>query len=75
MRAVSPDTWQWQLGEHLLADIADSLRWLVWSKTTAAQHNRNRPEPIPRPGVHAERERIGTATPLEEMNALLGWEV
>jgi hypothetical protein len=47
---------------------------LVWAKTKAAQKGRNRPKPIPRPGV-AGPERIGDAMPIEELNALIGWEV
>lgn len=32
--------------DMLLASAVDSLRWLVWSKTKDAEHNRNRPESI-----------------------------
>ena len=34
------------LTEWLLADLADSARLLVWSKTKDAEKNRNRPESI-----------------------------
>ncbi|MFI7001355.1 DUF5361 domain-containing protein [Nocardia sp. NPDC050175] len=71
-RATKGADHQWQLSEHLLADVADSLRWLVWSKTTAAQDGRDRPVPIPRPGVR-RAERIGTATSIDEMNGFLTW--
>lgn len=30
----------------LLAMAVDSLAWLVWSKTTDAEHNRNRPKSV-----------------------------
>lgn len=64
----------WQLPELLLADIADSLHWLVWAKTEAARKKRNMPKPIPRPGV-PEPERIGDApVPIDEMNDFLGWK-
>ncbi len=74
MRAQFPNDWRWQLSEQLLADAVESLRWLVWAKTKDAQHKRNMPKPIPRPGV-AGPERLGTAAPLDDMNAFLGWEV
>ncbi|MFG1794130.1 DUF5361 domain-containing protein [Nocardia sp. NPDC049149] len=72
-REISPDH-QWGLTEMLLADIADSLRWLKWAKTTDAQRKRNIPRPIPRPGVKAP-ERIGAPLSVAEMNKFLGWEV
>ncbi|MGN2635339.1 DUF5361 domain-containing protein [Nocardia takedensis] len=73
-RARRPDDHQWQLGQHLLADIADSLRWLVWAKTKDAQRGRNRPDRIPRPGLKSTAERYGSAAPLTDMNDFLGWE-
>ncbi|TQM29861.1 DUF5361 domain-containing protein [Nocardia bhagyanarayanae] len=73
-RSVYGEDHQWQLGQHLLADMADSLRWLVWSKTKAAQDGRDRPEPIPRPGVTRGVERIGTAASIEAMNDFLTWD-
>lgn len=71
-RAVKTD-WMWGLPEMLFADIADSLHWLVWAKTTDAQKGRNHPKPIPRPGVKGP-ERIGDKTSLAQMNQFLGWE-
>ena len=71
-RALNPD-WMWGLPEMLAADIADSQRWLVWSKTVDAQRKRNRPQPIPRPGVKRP-ERIGDKASIAEMNKFLGWE-
>lgn len=62
----------WGLPEMLAADIADSLRWLMWAKTPDAPKGRNRPKPIPRPGVKGP-ERIGTATAIAEMNKFLDW--
>lgn len=74
-RAIRGEDWPWQLQEMLLADVADSLHWLVWAKTKAAQKNRNQPKPIPRPGV-AKPERIGDQpVSIADMNEFLGWEV
>ncbi|WP_052372591.1 DUF5361 domain-containing protein [Nocardia otitidiscaviarum] len=64
----------WGLKEMLLADMVDSLRWLVWAKTKDAQKGRNRPKPVPRPGV-AKPERIGEKASIADMNEFLGWEV
>lgn len=55
----------WGLPEMLLAEAADSLRWLVWAKTEDGQKNRNHPHPIPRPGVEpptSTRRSGGTTT-------------
>lgn len=54
----------WGLQEQLLALNADYLRILIWMKTKDAQHNRNFPKPIKRPGVSdgKERTKIGVAT-------------
>lgn len=71
-RALHPD-WMWGLTEMLTADMVDSLRWLIWAKTKDGQKGRNPPKPVPRPGVQ-QPERIGTKTPLAEMNTFLGWE-
>ncbi|MEV0356368.1 DUF5361 domain-containing protein [Nocardia sp. NPDC050697] len=72
-RATHPDQHRWQLTEHLLADVADSLRWLVWAKSDDAQHGRGRPQPIRRPGVQDNRERVGTAVGIDQMNGFLNW--
>ncbi|WP_346921692.1 DUF5361 domain-containing protein [Glutamicibacter creatinolyticus] len=59
-RKREPEKSRWGVSEYLLAIIADSLRWLVWSKTKDAKHNRRRPKPIPRPGVDEKTEKKGT---------------
>ncbi|MFD4459796.1 DUF5361 domain-containing protein [Nocardia sp. NPDC058480] len=72
-RALDPSGQHWQLNQHLLADMVDSLRWLVWAKTEDARHGRGRPDPVPRPGVKSGRERIGTAVSIDRMNEFLDW--
>ncbi|MEU2256170.1 DUF5361 domain-containing protein [Nocardia xishanensis] len=72
-RTMYPDHHRWQLNQHLLADVADSLRWMVWSKSEDAQQGRGRPEPIQRPGVKSNRERVGTAVGIDQMNRFLDW--
>ncbi|MFD4443425.1 DUF5361 domain-containing protein [Nocardia sp. NPDC058519] len=73
IRSMHPDTHRWQLDQHLMADMADSLRWLVWARSEDARHGRNRPTPIQRPGVKSDRERIGTAIGIDQMNRFLDW--
>lgn len=66
----------WGLPEQLAASIADSLNWLVWAKTPDAAKNRNRPKPIPRPGVKPPTDTTrygGRPVPIDEMAARLGW--
>lgn len=42
----------WGLDQHLLALMADSLRWLVWAKSKdATRPGAKPPDPIPRPGT------------------------
>ncbi|APE37665.1 hypothetical protein BOX37_31210 [Nocardia mangyaensis] len=72
-RVRHPSEHEWHLDRLLLADMADSLRWLVWAKSADAQQGRNRPEPIPRPGVNTTNERIGNSTDIRNVNELLGW--
>lgn len=63
----------WDTTDYLLADLADSQRWLVWSKTRDGQRNRNRPKPIPRPGVREVEGRMTDvrAMSVEDMKAFL----
>lgn len=42
----------------LLAAIADALAWLQWAKTKDGRKNRNRPDPIERPGVEPKRKAV-----------------
>lgn len=74
-RSVQPDDAPWTLAAQLLAEIADGVRWLQWSKTKDAEHNRNRPKPIPRPGVtDQDKGRRITAKPatVDEIAEWLG---
>ncbi|MFC4374088.1 DUF5361 domain-containing protein [Nocardia halotolerans] len=73
LRVMYPEASRWQTAEHLLADVADSLHWLMWARTDDGRRGRNRPEPIARPGLKSDRERVGTATQLDQMNEFLGW--
>lgn len=56
-RSMHPDEAGWTLTNHLLATIADVLRWLQWSKTKDGRKNRGAPEPIERPGI-AKKKRV-----------------
>ncbi|NEW49331.1 DUF5361 domain-containing protein [Nocardia cyriacigeorgica] len=73
-REFRPTEWSWQLPELLMASMADSLAWLVWSKTKAAARGTGMPDRIPRPGVKPRRERIGNQpVSIAAMNRFLGW--
>lgn len=66
-RAIDPD-WRWgDLTPLLLAQVADSLAWLVWAKSKDGARNRNQPKPIPRPGVRPERFADTVALPTGEV--------
>lgn len=54
----------------LMANMVDSLSWLVWSKTKDAEHNRNKPQSVYKlltnPDENkAECERFATANDFE----------
>lgn len=73
-RALHPDEAGWTLTNHLLAIIADTLRWLQWAKTKDGRKNRNRPDPIVRPGVRAAKKRTHPKVkgePLSRMRQLV----
>jgi len=77
-RVVDPDQAEWSLTDYLLAIIADYQAWLVWSKSADGKRNRNRPKPIPRPGISEDREVqvIGSSpVPLDQLDAFIGWSV
>ncbi|WP_433669685.1 DUF5361 domain-containing protein [Nocardia sp. CA-136227] len=73
MRTMHPEDHRWRLEQHLLAEMTDCLRWLVWSKSDDARNGRNRPERISRPGLESDRERVGTAVGVDRINEFLGW--
>lgn len=55
----------WDTTDYLLADIADSQRWLVWAKTKNGQKNKDRPKPLPRPGVADVNGRMTEVTAMD----------
>ncbi|OBF29834.1 hypothetical protein A5720_11955 [Mycolicibacterium conceptionense] len=57
-RALHPDHAGWTRTNMLLAAIADALAWLQWAKTKDGRKNRNRPDPIERPGVEPKRKAV-----------------
>lgn len=75
-RAVDPERAEWSLSDYLLAMIADANTWLVWSKSQDGQKNRNRPKPIPRPGMEEDKDtRVfgSDPIPIDELDDFLGW--
>lgn len=79
-RSVDREKAEWSTTDYLLAMIADAQAWLVWAKTEDGAKNRNRPKPLPRPGVtdpsvEAETRHFGgDPIPLDELIDFLGWE-
>ena len=60
VRVMHPERAGWSRGNMLLAEMVDSLHWLIWAKTKAGQRGRDRPALVPRPGVGPQR-RTGSA--------------
>jgi len=48
---MPPDPDKWTRVEQLLAFAVDVLRVLAWQQTKDGSKGRNKPRPIPRPGV------------------------
>jgi hypothetical protein len=69
-RAQSPEDSPWTATTLLLAEAVDALRTLAWMKTKDGQKNRNRPQPIPRPGHRPTIHGKG-AVPIEEIESWL----
>ena len=73
-RAMNPEESPWGLSEHLLAVIADGVVAGNWMQSRDGQKNRNRPKPIPRPGVAPDTKKFGgQAESMETIRAWLGW--
>ena len=75
-RSVDPEQSAWTLSDQLLALVGDYLAWIAWSKTADGEKGRNRPKPIPRPGVEPDEDvRTFGSDPvaLDELDAFLGW--
>lgn len=78
-RAVDPEQSAWGLTEQLLALVADYAANQLWMGTEDAQKGRNRPKPIPRPGVvdddeNTEVKKFGSdPVPIAELDEFLGW--
>lgn len=70
--AMHPDHAPWGLSEHLLAVVADAVIAGNWMQSKDGQKNRNRPKPIPRPGVEQDTN-YGKAESIETIRAWLGW--
>ncbi|MGQ4548304.1 DUF5361 domain-containing protein [Dermabacteraceae bacterium P13077] len=70
----SDEEQQWGIAEHLAAIIADAARTLVWMQSEDGRKNRNRPEPIQRPGVEETKKvQVGSdALDADEMCEWLG---
>ena len=73
-RAMHPDAAPWGLSEHLLAVLADAVIAGNWMQSRDGQKNRNRPKPIPRPGVKPEKTKFGgQAESMDTIRDWLGW--
>ena len=58
--AINPE-YAWEQHHYLLANIANSLQFLVWAKTKDGQKNRNRPKTIKPPKKQEENKVTFTA--------------
>ena len=74
MSPVTSEESPWGLSEHLLAAIADAALAGNWMQSKDGQKNRNRPKPIPRPGLEpADKKYGGKAESIDSIREWLGW--
>lgn len=60
--AIDPE-FSWEQSHYLLANIANSLQWLVWANSKDGQNGKNKPKPIEPP---KRRNKAITADELKE---------
>lgn len=72
VRVIEGDDHPWGLAEQLLAAAVDALNAANWQRGEGKQ--RDKPAPIPRPGVAPDKTTYGAqAIPMDEMADWLGW--
>lgn len=72
VRVIEGDDHPWGLAEQLLAATVDALHAANWQRGEGKK--RDKPKPIPRPGINAPKRYGTTALPLDEMTDWLGWQ-
>jgi hypothetical protein len=75
-RSIVGEDHAWGLNEQLLAALFDVLAVANWQR--GGDGGAKKPEPLMRPGVKKNRGDVvaqGKAVPMDEMNALLGWDM
>lgn len=79
-RAINgADVFEWDLSAQLLAEIANAVKWLQWSKTEDAEKRRlgTRPDLILPPWVQDPTKEVtvfgSDPVPLDELDDFLGW--
>lgn len=71
-REVHGDDVAWSTGDHLLALQFDALQIANWQRSKDGSTGRNRPKPMPRPGLQPLGDRVGrTSRTPEEVKAYL----
>lgn len=66
---------KWGFVEQLMATQIDALNMLIWMQSEDGRKNRNRPKPVPRPGVSSGEQSVGRdPLPVDQMSAWLGWD-
>lgn len=71
-RKMYPEQYQWDNQNMLLAGILDAMNIQIWMQTKDGKYGRNKPEPIPRPGIKPARRRTkGVAVPIDQFKKRL----
>ena len=67
VRSIMGEQHPWGITEQLMAAAVDLLRVANWMNTEDGSKGRNRPEPIPRPGVEQPKRYVREAVSMDEM--------
>lgn len=70
-RYIEPDA-AWSEDTVLLASIDYWVRWIAWTKTKDAKHDRNHPEPVKTPSERKAARERGAHVDLDLVRAVLG---
>jgi hypothetical protein len=65
-----PADW-WTPERDLLASVIDAVSVLIWLNTEDARKGKNRPKPIPRPGIPVPEGDTATLMSAKELRAIL----
>lgn len=71
-RKLFPESADWNLSNHLLATIFDTMQVQWWLRCGGTESGHAPPDPYPRPGVKKRQDHRRGNAPRSETNKVLG---